>query len=62
MKELRYTRVLLKVSGELLGQPAGRGISIRRLKGLSKQIAMVRSLGAQIGIVVGGGNILRGAH
>lgn len=61
MKGLRYGRVLLKISGELLAQPGGGGIGIQRLKELSKEIAGVRAIGAQMGIVVGGGNILRGA-
>ncbi len=62
MKGLRYGRILLKISGELVGQPGGGGISIPRLRRLSKEIAAVRTLGAEVGIVVGGGNILRGAQ
>ncbi len=60
-KELRYKRILLKVSGELLRHPNEGGISTDRLSGLSREIAAVRQLGAEIGVVVGGGNILRGA-
>jgi uridylate kinase len=60
--ELRYKRVLLKLSGELVGNPEGGGISIERLKALSIEIAAVRALGAEVGIVIGGGNILRGAN
>jgi uridylate kinase len=60
--ELRYKRVLLKLSGELVGNPEGGGISIDRLKELSREIAAVRGLGAEVGIVIGGGNILRGAN
>jgi uridylate kinase len=58
--DLRYRRVLLKVSGELLGNADGGGISIENLKALATEIASVRALGTEIGVVVGGGNILRG--
>ena len=57
----RYNRVLLKVSGELLRGPDGDGISVDRLEQLSGTIAGVRAMGADIGVVIGGGNILRGA-
>ena len=62
MKTLRYRRVLLKISGELVGQPDGGGIDIERLRRLSKEISAVRAIGAEIGVVVGGGNILRGTN
>jgi uridylate kinase len=62
MKGLRYGRILLKISGELVGQPDGGGISIPRLHRLSKEIAAVKALGTEVGVVVGGGNILRGAQ
>jgi len=61
VKGLRYRRILLKISGELVGQPDGGGIGIPRLRGLAKEIAAVRESGAEVGVVVGGGNILRGA-
>ena len=61
MADLRYRRVLLKLSGELVGHPDGGGIDIGRLRRLAEEIAAVKKLGAEIGIVVGGGNILRGA-
>jgi uridylate kinase len=57
----RYKRVLLKLSGELLGQNDGSGIGINILKDLSREIAEVRSAGIEIAIVIGGGNIMRGA-
>lgn len=59
--DLRYRRVLLKLSGELVRHPAGEGISVERLSGLADEIAGVRRLGADVGLVIGGGNILRGA-
>lgn len=60
MSELRYRRVLLKVSGELLGEPHGGGIEIERLRRLAVEVTAAKALGAEVGIVVGGGNILRG--
>ena len=59
--DLRYKRVLLKLSGELVRHPDGEGISVERLSRLAGEIASVRRLGADVGVVIGGGNILRGA-
>ena len=60
MTDLRYKRILLKISGEMLGEPGGGGISIDKLKGFSRGIATVMALGAELGVVIGGGNMLRG--
>jgi uridylate kinase len=57
---LRYRRVLLKLSGELLRNSEGDGISAERLARLAGEISGVHRLGAELGVVVGGGNILRG--
>jgi uridylate kinase len=54
--------VLLKISGEMLSEPGEGGISIGRLKDLCGEIASVKALGAELGLVVGGGNILRGGN
>jgi uridylate kinase len=59
--QLRYRRVLLKLSGELLRNSETDGISAERLSRLAGEIAGVRRLGAEVGVVVGGGNILRGS-
>jgi len=57
---LKYKRILLKLSGEsLLGQ-ASHGIDASRLESFAAQIARIRQMGAEIGLVVGGGNIFRG--
>ncbi|MGB5810852.1 MAG: UMP kinase [Polyangiales bacterium] len=57
----RLTRVLLKLSGEALsGGPDGKAIQQDTLKAISEELAEVHSLGSQIGIVIGGGNIFRG--
>ena len=53
--------MLLKLSGEMLGSPEGGGIDIDRLKALASEVATVHKLGVEVGVVIGGGNILRGA-
>lgn len=53
-------RVLLKLSGESLGGPSGKGIYSECLTGFAKEIAQAAKAGHQIAIVNGGGNIFRG--
>jgi uridylate kinase len=60
-KDLRFKRVLLKMSGELVRHPDGEGLSVERLGRLAGEISEARKLGAEVGVVIGGGNILRGA-
>ncbi len=62
MKPLKpkYRRILIKLSGEALGGPEAVGICPEAIHDMAKQIAQVRTLGVQIVIVVGGGNIYRG--
>ncbi|MBW2242114.1 MAG: UMP kinase [Deltaproteobacteria bacterium] len=55
-----YPRILLKLSGEVLAGDTGFGIQPAVLRGLAEEIRDVRALGTQIGIVIGGGNIIRG--
>jgi uridylate kinase len=58
----RYKRVVLKLSGEALaGGPSGYGIAAPVLRRLAGEIAEVRRAGVDLGVVVGGGNIFRGA-
>jgi uridylate kinase len=60
-KNLRYKRVILKLSGEALcGKEGGFGIDTMMLKNTSTELAEVHRTGVQIGVVVGGGNIFRG--
>ncbi|HSQ54464.1 MAG TPA: UMP kinase [Gemmata sp.] len=58
----KYKRVLLKLSGESLGHGGKSGISLDETKAVAEQLARVHSHGVQLAIVVGGGNILRGAQ
>ena len=57
-----YKRVLLKLSGEALTGDAQFGIDSKILDRLAHEIAEIRELGLQIGIVIGGGNLFRGAE
>src|SRR4030081_2587876 len=58
-----YGRVLLKLSGEICaGAEGGFGIDAGVVTSLAKQVAGVQALGVQIAVVVGGGNIFRGAQ
>lgn len=59
---LRYKRVILKLSGESLADSGGRGISGEETGGIARQIKAAADSGCQIAIVIGGGNILRGAQ
>lgn len=55
-----YKRVLLKLSGESLGGPSGKGIDEVSLNAIAVEIAAAAKAGMQIAIVNGGGNIFRG--
>ena len=56
----RYSRILLKLSGEALGGEAGVSICPEAVQNMAAQIREVRDLGVQVVIVIGGGNIFRG--
>ena len=58
---LKYSRIVLKLSGEALcGVDGGFGIRHETLQQIAAEIAELHRMGVQIGIVVGGGNIFRG--
>jgi uridylate kinase len=57
----RIQRILLKISGESLGQ-GGAGIAPGVVATVARQIARVHGLGVEVAVVVGGGNLLRGAE
>ena len=60
-KRLKYPRVLLKLSGEVLAnRGTGECIDPKNLAFMAERIKKVRALGCEIGIVLGGGNIFRG--
>ena len=58
--ELKYRRILLKLSGEALGAQ-GDGIDAATVHRLAGEVLRVHSLGIEIAMVIGGGNIWRGA-
>ena len=60
MAQLKYKRILLKLSGEALAGPQGFGINTDIILQIANDIKSVQSLGVEIGIVIGGGNIFRG--
>lgn len=55
-----YRRVLLKLSGESLGGPEGKGIKEEWLARYAAEVAAAVKAGMQVAIVIGGGNIFRG--
>ncbi len=61
MAELKYNRILLKLSGEALMGEENYGIDPNVINRLAAEIKEVRDLGIQVGVVIGGGNIFRGA-
>jgi uridylate kinase len=61
MTTIRYKRVLLKLSGEALSGKSDYGIDSSILTKLAKQIKQVIEMGVGVAVVVGGGNIWRGA-
>lgn len=58
---LKYGRILLKLSGEVLGnRESGECIDPERLAFMAERVKKVHKMGVQVGIVLGGGNIFRG--
>ena len=62
MSELKYKRILLKISGEALMGNQQFGIAPEHVAMIAKEIKNAHDAGAEIGIVVGGGNIFRGGQ
>src|SRR5690606_39473648 len=60
--DLKYKRVLLKLSGEALAGEQGFGISPPVVDRLTDEIQSLHGLGVDIGLVIGGGNIVRGTQ
>ncbi|HUL16317.1 MAG TPA: UMP kinase [Terriglobales bacterium] len=61
-KKPAYKRILLKLSGESLQGPQGIGVHGETLQSIARELKEVHDLGIEIAIVVGGGNIFRGAR
>jgi uridylate kinase len=60
MTVAKYQRILLKISGELLAGDQGYGIHPKVLDDVSNEIGSVVTLGVEVAVVIGGGNIFRG--
>src|SRR5258708_17170902 len=58
---LTYQRILLKLSGEALCTSQGYGIDAETVRGIANEIKRVHDLGVEVAVVIGGGNIWRGA-
>ncbi len=61
MSELRYPKALVKISGESLAGDQGFGIEPQVVEKLTHEVGDVHAAGVRLGLVVGGGNIVRGA-
>jgi uridylate kinase len=57
---LKYRRILLKLSGEALGSAQGFGIDPDRAEDIAERVREVREMGVDVAIVIGGGNLWRG--
>jgi uridylate kinase len=60
--DLRYPRVLLKISGEALAGERGFGFDFDTIARIADEIQKVVRAGADVGLVIGGGNIVRGSQ
>ena len=58
----KYERVVLKLSGESFSHAGERGISMVDVLQIARQVHKAQQLGCQLAVVIGGGNILRGAQ
>jgi uridylate kinase len=58
---LKYKRVILKVTGELFAGPQHYGIDAKTVKAFAQELKEVKELGCELALVIGGGNIFRGA-
>lgn len=62
MSNIKYKRIMLKLSGEALAGENGYGLDFEVVKRISKEIKELVDMGVEIGAVVGGGNIWRGRN
>ena len=60
LSEIKYKRIMLKVSGEALAGPAHRGLDFDVINSVCKAIKECTDLGVQVGLMVGAGNFWRG--
>ncbi|GAB4400798.1 MAG: UMP kinase [Anaerolineales bacterium] len=60
MAELKYKRILLKLSGEALGGSMGYGIDVDEAESIASRIKEVHEMGVDVAVVIGAGNLWRG--
>jgi uridylate kinase len=60
MAELKYRRILLKLSGEALGGETGFGINVSEVEAIARRVKEIYAMKAEIAIVIGAGNLWRG--
>lgn len=60
MSELKYKRILLKLSGEAIGGENGYGINVSEAEAIAGRVQKVYEMGVEVAIVIGAGNIWRG--
>jgi uridylate kinase len=60
MDNLKYKRILLKLSGESLSGPSGFGIDVTQAEAIALRIREIREMGVEVAVVIGAGNIWRG--
>src|SRR5881397_2935681 len=57
----KYKRIILKVTGEVFAGPQNFGIDANTVRAFAQEIKEVKELGCELALVIGGGNIFRGA-
>ena len=60
MADLKYKRILLKLSGEAIGGENGYGINVAEVEAIAGRVKEVHQMGVEVAIVIGAGNIWRG--
>jgi uridylate kinase len=60
MADLKYKRILLKLSGEAIGGENGYGINVSEVEAIAGRVKEVHQMGVEVAIVIGAGNIWRG--
>ncbi len=62
MAELKYKRILLKLSGEAMGGENGFGINVSEAEAIAGRVKDVSEMGVEVAIVIGAGNLWRGSQ
>lgn len=60
MEEVKYKRIVIKLSGEALAGEDGTGIDPKRAANIAKRVSDIHEMGVDVGIVIGAGNLWRG--